>query len=65
VDNVHAISAADVVMNIAQLEVYHHQDLKKRNARIATLQLKQSCSTVDHECFHLYLQNVVSGKINL
>jgi len=49
---VDAISAsAEAVAQVAKLVKHYQEDLKAHDAKIAMLQLKQSCSFVAHKMF--------------
>jgi len=64
--NVDTTSAsADVVAQITKLEENYKQNLKERDAEIVTLQLKQSCFFVAHECFLYYIPHDTSESLRL
>jgi len=58
--NIDAISAADAVAQVAQLEEEYNKNMKKRDDEIAALQFNQACFWVAHECFNLYIKNGIS-----
>jgi len=57
-NNIDAVTApVNALDQVVKMEENYKEDLKRRDAELATLQLKRNCAIVAHECFRCYIQN--------